>query len=256
MKFFDTHAHLTSERFDEDRDSLILSLPQKGIARVIDVACDVREADKTIELIEKYDFIYATVGMHPHEAAETEMHHIDEIQKYLRHEKMLALGEIGLDYYYDFAPREVQKKWFVMQLELAQELNVPVIFHVRDAFGDFMDILRAHKKGLKGIMHCYSGSVESAYECMDMGLYISFAGAVTFSNASKLAAVAKNIPDENLLIETDCPYLTPTPHRGKRNDPSLVRHTAQKLAELRNVSVEHIANITYENAIKVFEIEK
>lgn len=256
MKLFDTHAHLTDERFDEDRDTLIMSLPQKGVAKVIDVACDVREAEKTIQLIEKYDFLYAAVGMHPHEAAETETQHIDSINRYLQHEKVVALGEIGLDYYYDFAPRDVQKKWFIIQLELAIELGIPAVFHVRDAFGDFMDILRAHKEGLKGIMHCYSGSLESAYECMDMGLYISFAGAVTFSNANKLAAVAKNIPDEYLLIETDCPYLTPTPHRGKRNEPAYVRYTAEKLAALRSTNVEHIADITYKNACKVFGINE
>lgn len=255
MKLFDTHAHLTDERFDADREALIASFSQKDIALVMDIACDVREADKTIALLDRYPFIYAAVGMHPHVAAETELKHLDEIKALAKHKKVMAIGEIGLDYHYDFAPHDVQKKWFALQLELAQELNLPVSLHIREAFGDCMDILRAHKKGLKGVMHCYSGSLETAYLCMDMGLFIAFGGAITFDNANKLSAVAARVPLESIVLETDCPYLTPVPHRGKRNDPTLMVHTAAKLAALQEKTTEEIAEVTTQNALKLFEMQ-
>ncbi|MEG1547367.1 MAG: TatD family hydrolase [Clostridia bacterium] len=252
MKLFDTHAHLTDERFNEDRDTLIPKLPGLGIARVIDVACDVRTADATVDLLNRYDFIYGAVGMHPHEAGETTQAHMDDIIRYLAHPKMLALGEIGLDYHYTFSTHEIQRKWFATQLELAIQLNVPVVLHIREAFGECMDILRAHKNGLKGVMHCFSGSVETAFQCLDMGLYIAFGGALTFSNAVKQAETASKIPLDRILLETDCPYMTPVPHRGKRNDPSFIIHTAQKLAQLRGIDADELAQATYNNATALF----
>ncbi|MEG1810448.1 MAG: TatD family hydrolase [Clostridia bacterium] len=252
MKLFDTHAHLTDERFNEDRDTLIPKLPGLGIARVIDVACDVRTADATVDLLNRYDFIYGAVGMHPHEAGETTQAHMDDIIRYLAHPKMLALGEIGLDYHYTFSAHEIQRKWFATQLELAIQLNVPVVLHIREAFGECMDILRAHKNGLKGVMHCFSGSVETAFQCLDMGLYIAFGGALTFSNAVKQAETASKIPLDRILLETDCPYMTPVPHRGKRNDPSFIIHTAQKLAQLRGIDADELAQATYNNATVLF----
>jgi len=254
MRFFDTHAHLNDARFDEDREALIESLPSKDIHLVMNVACDMQEAPKVKALSEKYDFIYAAVGMHPHVAGETSLSDLDAIARYMEHEKFLALGEIGLDYYYDFSPREVQQKWFDAQLSLAKQLDVPVILHIRDAFGDCLDILKAHKDGLRGVMHCYSGSYEFAKLCLDMGLYIAFGGAVTFKNAVKPAEVAAKIPLERLLLETDCPYMTPVPLRGKRNDPSLMRYTAEKIAALRNMEVEELAEITFQNGKQVFGI--
>ncbi len=255
MRLFDTHAHLTDERFDPDRDALIASFPEKGVALVMDIACDVREAEATMALLDRYPYIYAAVGMHPHVAAETELSHLDEIKALAAREKVMAIGEIGLDYHYDFAPREVQKKWFALQLELAQELKLPVCLHVREAFGDCMDILRAHKDGLKGVMHCYSGSLETAYLCMDLGLYIAFGGAITFENAGKLSAVAARVPLESIVIETDCPYLTPFPHRGKRNDPTYLAHTAKKLAALQEKPFEEVAEATFQNALKLYEMK-
>ena len=193
--------------------------------------------------------------MHPHEAAETELVHLDQIKAYAAHDKVMAIGEIGLDYHYDFAPRDVQKKWFAHQLELAQQLKLPVSLHIREAFGDCMDILRAHKNGLKGVMHCFSGSLETAFECIDLGLSIAFGGAITFENAKKLSAVAARVPLESIVLETDCPYMTPVPFRGKRNDPTLLLHTAKKLAELQEKPLEEIAEATFQNGLRLFEME-
>lgn len=254
MEYFDTHAHLNDERFDTDRDALIATFPQKGVTRVLDVACDLRATDTTLELIGRYENVYAAVGMHPHEAQHMQNDWMDQLRQMLRLPKVCALGEIGLDYHYDFSPRDVQKKWFVEQLELAKELDVPVVLHVREAFGDAMEILRAHRQNLKGVMHCFSGSIETAFECLNLGLYISFGGAVTFENARRLADVASRLPIDRLLIETDCPYLAPVPHRGKRNDPTLVALVAQKLAGLQGASVEEVARITYQNGLDCFEM--
>lgn len=254
LKLFDTHAHLNDEAFDADREAVIESLAEYGVVRVIDVACDVRTVDKTIELLEKYPFIYGTAGMHPHDASAMDNALMDRLKQVLSHKKMLALGEIGLDYHYDFSPREVQRKWFAEQLELARELDMPVTLHIREAFGDCMDILKAHKNGLRGVMHCYSGSVETAYECLDLGLAFSFGGAVTFKNAKKPIEVIEKLPLESILLETDCPYMTPVPYRGRRNDPSFIGLVAEKIAEIRGMSAEELSEITFENANRVFEM--
>jgi len=255
MRLFDTHAHLTDQRFDEDRDLLIPSLPAKGIALVVDVACGLEDAHKVVTYTEQYPFVYGAAGIHPHDAEDATLAELDGIAKILEKEKFVALGEIGLDYHYDFSPRDVQRKWFVEQLELAKQMKLPVSLHIREAFGDCMEILRQHKNGLCGVMHCYSGSWESAVECIDLGLHIAFGGSVTFKNARKLAEVAAQLPIERLLIETDCPYLTPEPFRGRRNDPSYVRHVAEKLAELRGCSADEIAEATYQNGLEVFGIK-
>lgn len=254
LKLFDTHAHLNDEAFDADREAVIESLAEYGVVRVIDVACDVRTVDKTIELLEKYPFIYGTAGMHPHDASAMDNALMDRLKQVLSHKKMLALGEIGLDYHYDFSPREVQRKWFAEQLELARELDMPVTLHIREAFGDCMDILKAHKNGLRGVMHCYSGSVETAYECLDLGLAFSFGGAVTFKNAKKPIEVIEKLPLESILLETDCPYMTPVPYRGKRNDPSFIGLVAERLAEVKGMSAEELSEVTFNNANRVFEI--
>ncbi|MDO5112360.1 MAG: TatD family hydrolase [Clostridia bacterium] len=253
LTYFDTHAHLSDEKFDADRDAVIASLVPAGVARVIDVCCDAADWEKTRALADKHDFIYAAIGMHPHEAAHTTLSDLDAVKAVLQaYPKAVGLGEIGLDYHYDFAPREVQRAWFDAQLSLARELDVPVILHIREAFGDCMDILRAHKDGLKGEMHCFSGSVEIARECLDMGLYIAFGGAVTFKNANKLLDAAAYVPKERLLLETDCPYMTPVPHRGERNDPRGVIAVCEKLADLHRVSAAEMAQATWENANRLF----
>lgn len=254
MELFDTHAHLSDEAFDADRDELIPRLYEAGVTRMIDVACDVRTAERTLALLDKYPFIYGTVGMHPHDVKYMDNAMMDRIADIVRHEKMLAIGEIGLDYHYDLSPREDQRRWFAEQLELAKQLGLPVVLHIREAFGDCMDILRAHRDGLRGVMHCYSGSVETAYECLDLGLKFSFGGAVTFKNARKPCEVVRALPLDSILLETDCPYMAPVPHRGERNDPSLMHLTAEKIAELRELPVGELAEAAYRNANEAFGI--
>lgn len=254
MELFDTHAHLSDEAFDEDRHSLIPKLFESGVTRIIDVACDVRTADRTIELIDRYPFIYGTVGMHPHDVSAMDNAMMDRISDILQHKKMLALGEIGLDYHYDLSPRECQKKWFAEQLELAKQLGYPVVLHIREAFGDCMDILHAHRDGLRGVMHCYSGSVETAFECLDLGLKFSFGGAVTFKNAKKPVEVVQKLPLDSIMLETDCPYMTPVPHRGERNHPGFMHLTAEKIAEARGISAEEVCSATYKTANSFFGI--
>ena len=256
MKLFDTHAHLSDEAFDADRHELIPKLMDAGVEKFIDVACDVRSASRTIYLLERYPFVYGTIGMHPHDVRVMNNALMDEIEKYLEHEKMLALGEIGLDYHYDLSPREDQRKWFAEQLDLAKQLGYPVVLHIREAFGDCMDILRAHRDGLRGVMHCYSGSVETAYECLDLGLKFSFGGAVTFKNAKKPIEVVSALPLDSIMLETDCPYMTPVPHRGERNDPSFIHFTCEKIAEIKGIDPEEMAQITYDNAVRVFGIKE
>lgn len=256
MKLFDTHAHLSDEAFDADRHELIPKLMDAGVEKFIDVACDVRSASRTIYLLERYPFVYGTIGMHPHDVRVMNNALMDEIEKYLEHEKMLALGEIGLDYHYDLSPREDQRKWFAEQLDLAKQLGYPVVLHIREAFGDCMDILRAHRDGLRGVMHCYSGSVETAYECLDLGLKFSFGGAVTFKNAKKPIEVVSALPLDSIMLETDCPYMTPVPHRGERNDPSFIHFTCEKIAEIKGIDPEEMAQITYDNAVRAFGIKE
>ncbi len=258
MKLFDTHAHLSDEAFDADRDELIPSLPEKGVPLVMDVCCDLEDWPKTEALIRAYPFIYAAAGMHPHAAEKTGEAHIEKLTALFASEpKLKAWGEIGLDYHYDFAPRETQRLWFERQLAAALELKLPVVLHIREAFGDCMDILRAYRaKGLCGEMHCFSGSVEIARECLDMGLYIAFGGAISFKNANKLLDAARYVPRDRLLIETDCPYMTPVPHRGERNDPGLMHLTLERLAALRGEDGEALAQATYENGKKMFRIDQ
>lgn len=256
MKIFDTHAHLLDEAFDEDRFELIGSLPEKGITCVMEACCDEAGIDRVIELVDRVTFFYGSAGVHPHSASEWTNGTADHIRHALQHKKMLAVGEIGLDYHYDFSPRDIQKKVLDEQLFLAEELNLPVILHDREAHGDMMDLLRAHRKGLKGIMHCFSGSYETARECLDLGLYIAFGGALTFKNAVRPIEVVQKLPAERLLIETDCPYMTPVPFRGKRNDPSYILLTLEKMAEVRGEDKEELAETLYRNALDVYGIQE
>lgn len=254
MKIFDTHAHLLDEAFDADRDELIASLPEKGVTHVMEACCDEAGIDRVTELVQRVPFFYGSAGVHPHSASEWNGGTADHIRAALQNEKMLAVGEIGLDYHYDFSPRDVQKRVLDEQLSLAQELDLPVILHDREAHGDMLDILRAHKSGLKGIMHCFSGSKETARECLDLGLYMAFGGALTFKNAVRPIESAQYIPQERLLIETDCPYMTPVPFRGKRNDPSFIKITLEKLASVRGEDIEELANALYQNSLAVYQL--
>ncbi|MGI6160807.1 MAG: TatD family hydrolase [Christensenellales bacterium] len=254
MRLFDTHAHLTDKRFDKDRQQIIAGFGENGIELVMDVAEDVENARACIKNAEQHAMIYAAAGVHPHQAQKMKTGYIDELARLLEHDKVKAVGEIGLDYHHNFSPREVQKKVFYEQLELAASKKLPVILHDREAHADMLDALRTFRGKLTGVMHCFSGSYETAVECIRLGYYISFAGPLTFINAVKLQDAAARLPSERLLIETDCPYLAPEPVRGKRNEPKNVAHTVTKMAELRGVEPEEMALITFENGQKLFRI--
>lgn len=252
----DSHAHLDGERFDNDRDRLINALKDAGVDLIINPGADLSSSIKAVSLSEQYDNIYAAVGVHPHAAKEMDNSTIELLKSFTNRDKVVAIGEIGLDYHYDNSPRDIQKQRFKEQLDLAKEVKLPVIIHSRDATKDTFDILKETQDGsLEGVLHCYSGSVEIALEYIKLGFYISLAGTVTFKNAKMPKEVAKNIPMDKLLIETDSPYLTPEPHRGKRNEPIYVRYVAGTIAELRGISFEEVAKKTAENTKRLFNIK-
>ncbi len=255
MGLFDTHAHLLDRRFDADRVQVIEALQEKGVELMVEIACEREDFDKAIDLASKYPCIYATVGIHPHDAAKITDDDMYAIEKNLSHPRVIALGETGLDYHYDFSPRDVQRKWFDTQLKIAKKHDMPVVIHSREACADTLDILRANRDGLKGIVHCFSGSYETAKSYVDMGLYIAFGGALTFANATKQRQTASKLPIERLLIETDSPYITPVPHRGKRNDPTLVRHVCEEMAKLRDMDYYEMEKITCNNGKRAYGID-
>jgi len=252
---FDTHAHFDDERFDDDRDEVIRKAHESGVSYILNASSDMDSSRKSMALADKYDFIYAAVGVHPHSAGEMKEDDLEILAGYASHPKVVAIGEIGLDYYYDNSPRDVQKYWFARQIGLAREVGLPVVIHDRDAHEDTLAIIRAEGASeVGGVFHCYTGSVEMAKEVLKNNFYIALGGAVTFKNARKLLDVAKFVPEDRLLIETDCPYMTPEPYRGKRNDSGYVRLVAEKIAELRGVTFEEIAQITAQNARRLFKI--
>lgn len=252
MRLFDTHAHLLDAQFDPDRNALIPALPQSGVYRVLEACCNPEDVGKIAALTLIYEHVYGSVGIHPH-AADTFVPRVaTEMEHALEAKKIVAIGEIGLDYHYDFAPRQVQRDAFSDQLAMAQARGVPVLIHDREAHGDCMELVRAHKNGLTGILHCYSGSYEDAVRYVDLGFLIAFGGALTFHNATRLEQIAKNLPMESIVLETDCPYMTPMPHRGERNDPRLIRLTAERLAAIRGMDVGEVALVTAANANRLF----
>ncbi|KGG80877.1 hydrolase TatD [Caloranaerobacter azorensis H53214] len=251
----DSHAHLDDKRFDKDRDKIIKNLKDNDVSIVINPGVDLASSIKAVALAEEYENIYAAVGIHPHDAKTMDEDTIEVLKSLLKKDKVIAVGEIGLDYHYDFSPRDVQKKWFREQIKLAKEFNLPIIVHDREAHKDVYDILKEEQDGtLRGVLHCFSGSVEMAKEYIKMGFYISFAGPITFKNAKTPREVAKAIDINRILIETDSPYLTPHPHRGKRNEPLYVRYVAAMIAELKGMTTEEVARITAENTKKLFNI--
>lgn len=251
---FDSHAHYNDEKFDFDREELILSFKENNISNFINVADSIRSSYKCIDIAEKYPMAYASVGVHPHEVKNMTEADIDTIAELCKHDKVVAIGEIGLDYYYNYSPKDLQKKWFERQLILAKETDMPVIIHMRDATEDTMNIIRNNPVRC-GVLHCFSGSVETAKTALNLGYYISFAGPLTFKNAKGILDVAKYVPSDRILIETDSPYLSPEPVRGKRNSSLHIHHIAQKLAELREITIEELEDITYNNAKTLFGIK-
>ena len=250
---FDTHAHLNDEAFDKDREELIEGLAEKGVGFVMNAGCSLASSRECIALAEKYPFLYASVGSHPDSADEICDEVLEQYLEMSRHPKVKAIGEIGLDYYYENFDREVQLRAFQMQMELARQADLPVIVHERDAHGDGMDMVRKFPE-IGGVFHCYSGSPEMAKQLVERGWYIGFTGVLTFKNARKAVETAASIPLERIVLETDCPYMSPEPFRGRRNDPGRLIHMAEKLAEIRNLPVEEIISITTENAKRLYRI--
>ena len=252
---FETHAHYDDERFDEDRDALLSSMSEKGIGRIINVGSSIETTKTTLELATKYDNVYAAVGVHPSDISGLNEETFTWLREQTDREKTVAVGEIGLDYYWDKEPdvQERQRYWFERQMELARETGLPVIIHSRDAAEDTMNLMkRIHAEEIPGVIHCYSYSKEMALEFVKMGYYIGVGGVVTFKNAKKLKETVETIPLERILLETDCPYMAPEPYRGKRNDSSYIPYVVAKIAELKEITKEEVERVTEANARKLF----
>ena len=251
---FDTHAHLNDPAFDPDREELLAGLAEKGIGLVMNAGCSLESSRDIVAMTERWPWLYGSVGSHPNSADEVNEDVIEEYRKLCRHEKIKAIGEIGLDYYYEDIPREIQKNAFRMQMALAKELDMPVIVHEREAHDDGMRIVKEFP-GVTGVFHCYSGSAEMARQLVNMGWYIGFTGVLTFKNARKAVETAASIPLDRIVLETDCPFMAPEPFRGKRNDPGYLPKMAEKLAQIRGISVEEAISATTENAKRLYRIQ-
>ncbi len=253
---FDTHVHLNDDQFNDDLEEVIERARLNGVGRVVVVGFDEKTIKRAIELIDMYDFMYAAIGWHPVDAIDLTDDHLDWIQELTAHPKVVAIGEIGLDYHWDKSPKDVQQAVFRRQIQLAKKLDLPIIIHNREATEDVVKILEEEgAEEVGGIMHCFSGSPETAKRCLDMNFYISLGGPVSCKNAVKPKEVATEVPLDRLLIETDCPYLAPHPFRGKRNEPSYVKLVAEQIAALKEISLDEVAKATTENANRLFRIQ-
>ena len=259
MKFFDNHAHLDDEKFDEDREELIEKIHNDEIDKFVSAGYSLESSKKSIELSKKYDFIYSTCGVSPNDIPQTEEElwkELDEIKKLAKeNKKVVAIGEIGLDYHWNTENKELQKKAFIEQIKIANELNLPIQIHTREAVMDTLEILKQSNVNKKGIFHCCPLNRELVKEGLKLGFYISFAGPVTFKNSKNANEIIEMVPNDKMLIETDSPYLSPEPFRGKRNDSRNVKFIAKKIAEVKNITIEEVSEITYKNAIKVFNLK-
>lgn len=250
---FDTHAHYDDEAFNEDRDVILSDLQLQGIEKIINIGATIESTGATVELMQKYPFIYGAVGVHPEGVTEMTDESMDWLKELCRYNKTVAVGEIGLDYYWDEPEREIQKYWFRRQLQLAKEEKLPVVIHSRDAAKDTIDIMKEeHSEQTGGVIHCYSYSKETARIFLDMGFVFGIGGVITFKNAKKLKEAVEYIPMDAILLETDCPYLAPEPYRGKRNNSMYLSHVVAKIAEIKGISTDKVEQITMENAIRVF----
>lgn len=252
---FDSHAHYDDEKFDEDREAVLSAMPENNVGFIMNACAAMSDIEAITALCARYPFVYGAVGVHPSDCGELCEADMKTLAAAAKDPKIKAIGEIGLDYYYDDVPREVQKRWFARQIELARELGMPIIVHDREAHADTMEILRSSgARECGGVLHCFSGSREMAREVLELGMYIAFGGSLTFKNARKTVEAALYVPIESILIETDSPYLAPVPMRGKRNSSLFIHYVAEKLAEIKGISVGEVERITFENAKKCFGI--
>lgn len=265
MEFFDSHAHLDDERFDEDRDLIIEEIKKSGITKFVSAGYNIESSKKALELSKKYNNIYTTAGISPNDIPQTEEELwksldqiIDLVKQNLKYKKIIAIGEIGLDYYWekDFKRREWQRQAFIKQIEMANDFDLPIVIHTREAVMNTLEILKENPVNKKGIFHCCPLNRELVKEALKLGFYISFAGTITFKNAKNANEIIQMVPNDKFLIETDSPYLAPEPVRGTRNDPRNVKHIAQKIADVKNMTLEEVAKLTYENAKEIFNIKK
>ncbi len=254
MQIFDAHCHLDDEKFNGETDDLLQNMQNNQVIKCTTVGSDMPSSLRCLALATKYPQVYAACGVHPHEAKDVKEDYLVELEHCFSNPKVVALGEIGLDYYYDLSPRDVQKKVLIEQMQLANTLHVPVIFHIRDAHGDMLQTLKNNVRPESAVIHCFSGSCEVMQEYLKMGYYISFAGPLTFKNAKNLLEAAKNVPLDRVLVETDSPYLSPEPFRGKRNEPKNVFYVLKKLAEIKEMPFDEVANIVYNNTCTFYKI--
>jgi len=252
MQLIDSHAHLDFPQFDDDRDAVIAQAREAGLTAIVNIGTNLASSRASVALAEEYDFIYATVGIHPHDAEAADHESLEELRSLADHPKVVAIGEIGLDYYRDYSPRSAQQQAFHDQLILASALDRPVVIHSRDAHDEVFATLREWEG--TGVLHTYAAGLEHLEEAIEMGFSIGISGPVTFSSADHLRAVVREVPLDRLLVETDCPYLTPAPHRGGRNEPAYVKHVAEAIAEARGESIERIAGTTTENTRRLFRL--
>ena len=250
---FDTHAHYDDYKFEEDRDAVLSGLPEKGVELVVNCGCDLKSCKRSIEICDKFDHFYCALGIHPSEISDESEAELEEIKKLCDYKKCVAVGEIGLDYHYDFVPRDRQLVFFEKQLQFAVERDLPVIVHDREAHEDTLTLLKKYKP--RGVVHCFSGSVEMAKEIVKLGMYIGLGGAVTFKNARKPLEVAEYLPVDRLLLETDCPYMAPVPNRGKRCTSDMIAFTAEKIAEVRKADTQQLIDQTMLNGKALFNIK-
>ena len=252
---FDTHAHYDDKQFDQDREELLASMKDNGIGTIVDVGSNMETSTWIVEAVTRYPMMYGAVGVHPSDTAELKESDIDTLKKYAAMDRILAIGEIGLDYYWDKESHELQKEWFKKQMKLAKEVDLPIIVHSREAAQDTFDLIKSEHAGTTGgVIHCFSGSKEMAKEYIKMGYYIGVGGVVTFKNARVLKEVVESIPLERILTETDCPYLAPVPFRGKRNCSAYISYVLDMIAELKGISREEAEQVTYENARNMYRI--
>lgn len=255
MGFIDSHAHVILEPFDNDRDKVIENALSNGISHIVQSCDNLEEIKKNLGLTKKYNNLYSSVGIHPHEAKLWDDVSRITIKEYAKEEKVIAIGETGLDFFYNYSPKDTQLKVFRKQVKISKECSLPLIIHCRDAFNEALEILKEERPDIPGVFHCFTGTLNDAKEAIKLGFHISWSGILTFKNAKDLKEIAKEIPLEKTLIETDCPFLTPIPHRGKRNEPLFVKYVAEELARIKGIDVEEVGNVTSQNTKSVFNIK-